>query len=648
MEGAKVDPQLSGALVKAATQAGRASLAQTLAEQGSGNLQEHVTIIKACGRKHDLRGAKQAFDRLKTSGAPLNPLIYNCLLDACIQCGDMKSAEEHFAQMKQMEYADVVSYNTLLKAYLHQNRSEEAQRLLQEMSKQGLPANRVTYNELLNAKVISKDRRGMWKLIEDMKDAGVSPNAVTCSILLKALTDHSHAADVSKTMEVLQQIDEPMDEVLFSSVIEACIRIHRLDLLSEMMRKFAKQGGLMALTAPTYGSMIKAYGQAHDVERLWELWNEMLQREVKPTAITLGCMVDALVKNSAVDSAWQLLHELLQDEHLNTLVNTVIYSTVLKGFAMSKQVNKVFEVYTEMRTREVQCNTITYNTMLDACARCSSMDRVSQILEDMKACNVEPDIITYSTIVKGYCQSGDVDRAFKVLDDMKRDGKFAPDEILYNSLMDGCAKQHRVDEALRLLSDMKESGTAPSNYTLSILVKLMGRARRLDQAFSLIEDLCAKHGFRPNIQVYTCLIQACIHNRQVDRALQLHDTMIEEAGCQPDEKLYSVLARGCLQAGFGQKAAKVIRAAYQLPGNDMAVPKWGSPSGVEWRLLEEVVSTLSSGNKAEKECANELVLHLKEYRGITAVQNSVYARVAQQAASGSPSRTYGGSRGYRN
>merc|ERR1719327_769029 len=500
LEELKPDAQLRGALMKAATQAKRDALAQTLLEQGDGDLNQHVTMIQACGRKRDLRGAKQAFDRLKQSGAPLSPLIYNCLLDACVQCGDMKGAEEYFCQMKQLSCADVVSYNTLLKSYLQQNRSEEAENLLQEMTDRGLPANRVTYNELLNAKVASKDRRGMWKLVEGMKAANVTPNAVTCSILLKALTEHSHAQDVADTMELLKQMDEPMDEVLFSSVIEACIRTRRLDLLSEMMRKYANQGGLLALTAPTYGSMIKAYGQAHDVERLWELWNEMTQRGVRPTAITLGCMVDALVKNNAVESAWKLLHTLLEDEHLNTLVNTVIYSTVLKGFAMAKQVGKVFEVYAEMRSRDVQCNTISYNTMLDACARCSSMDRVSKILENMKSSGVEPDIITYSTIVKGYCQSGDVDRAFQVLEEMKSDGKFAPDEILYNSLLDGCAKQHRVDEALRVLADMIKGGTTPSNYTLSILVKLMGRARRLDEAFSMMEDLCRTHGFRPNIQ----------------------------------------------------------------------------------------------------------------------------------------------------
>merc|ERR1719321_179403 len=400
LEETKSDAQLRSALMKAATQAKRDALAQTLLEQGDGDLNQHVTMIQACGRKRDLRGAKQAFDRLKQSGAQLSPLIYNCLLDACVQCGDMKGAEEYFGQMKQLECADVVSYNTLLKSYLHANRSDEAHRLLQEMVERGLPANRVTYNELLNAKVASKDRRGMWKLVEDMKTAAVTPNAVTCSILLKALTEHSHAADVSNTMDLLKQMDEPMDEVLFSSVIEACIRIHRLDLLSEMMRKYANQGGLLALTAPTYGSMIKAYGQAHDVERLWELWSEMTERGVRPTAITLGCMIDALVKNGCVDDAWQLLNTLLEDEQQCTLVNTVIYSTILKGFAMSKQISKVFTVYSQMRTLGVQCNTISYNTMLDACARCSNMDRVSQLLEDMKQSGVAPSNFPLSILVK--------------------------------------------------------------------------------------------------------------------------------------------------------------------------------------------------------------------------------------------------------
>merc|ERR1719378_1223572 len=116
--------------------------------------------------------------------------------------------------------------------------------------------------------------------------------------------------------------------------------------------------------------------------------------------------------------------------------------------------------------------------MIDACARCGSMDRGPSLLEDMKKTHVEPDVITYSTLVKGYCLSGDVDRAFQVLREMKQDGKYAADEILYNSLLDGCAKQNRVEKAIQLLDEMRATGVNPSNYTLSILVKLLGRARR--------------------------------------------------------------------------------------------------------------------------------------------------------------------------
>merc|ERR1719405_226001 len=236
----------------------------------------------------------------------------------------------------------------------------------------------------------------MWSVVDDMQAAGLAPSPATCSILLKALTQHSLASDVSRTMELLDMMQEPMDEVLFASVIEACIRIRQLDQLWSRIQRYVKKGGMKALTAPTYGSMIKAYGRSGNVERVWALWREMHARGVAPTAITVGCTVDALVKNGAVEEAWELVHELQQDASRSHLVNTVIYSTILKGFAAAKQISKILAVHAEMREKGVQCNTITYNTMIDACARCGTMSRVPELLENMKQSSVEPDIITYS------------------------------------------------------------------------------------------------------------------------------------------------------------------------------------------------------------------------------------------------------------
>jgi pentatricopeptide repeat protein len=332
-------------------------------------------------------------------------------------------------------------------------------------------------------------------------------------------------------------------------------------------------------------------------------------------------MTEALVRCGETRRAWDLIHKLQataeQQQHQEAAtVNTVIYSTVLKGFAAEKNIDKVFAVHDEMLKHGVPCNTITYNTMLDACAKCCTMSRAEQILRAMRATSVQPDIISYSTIVKGYCLEGDIDKALVVLKEMRADKTTEPDEITYNSFLDGCAKQHRVEEAFAALDEMEAAGVKPSNYTLSILIKLLGRVRRLNLAFTLLEDLSSKHKFRPNVQVYTCLMQACIQNRKLDRALALHDQMVL-ADCPPDEKLYTGLARGCLQLHAPQKAADVVRAAYQLHGTTLAVSKKGlAPAGVEMSIMVEVCASLRSGSKEDQAAADSLAKTMEELRGI--------------------------------
>ena len=51
------------------------------------------------------------------------------------------------------------------------------------------------------------------------------------------------------------------------------------------------------------------------------------------------------------------------------------------------------------------------------------------------------------------------------------------DKIMYNSLLGVCAEMLNVDEGLRLLDEVRAARIAPSYYTLSTMVKLLGCAR---------------------------------------------------------------------------------------------------------------------------------------------------------------------------
>merc|ERR1719329_203911 len=554
--------------------------------------------IRTCGKNGDLPGAINTFE--EESKRAQNTKLYNSIMDACIECASIEKAMEYFAEAKINGSADVISYNTAIKGYLAQGKIAAAKAVFAEISQIGLAPTIWSYHSLLNFYVVAEDRAASWSVVADMQAAGVVPTSVTCSILLKSKIETS--ADLRRVLAIVDTI-EPIDEVLFNTIADACIRSNQLHLLTKYQAKLQSQGSSVALAAPTYGAMMKAHGKSRDVKKVKDLWAEMLHLGVKPTAITLGCMVEALVANWCTADAWKLVQQMRNDEETRPLVNTVIYSTIIKGFANAKECDKVMSLYEEMRSHKIQSNTITYNTILNAFAQGGAMHRVPALLEDMKAASppVEPDIVTYSTIVKGFCNAGNLDRALKVLDDMKSVGKHAPDEVMYNSLLAGCAKEHRADDALQLLNDMKTYNVAPSNYTLSMLVKLMGRCRRINQAFTMLEDISREYGLKINIQVYTCLIQGCFNAGQPGKALALHEKILKE-GVTPDSMTYTVLVRGCVQGGLLDKAVELVKVAYGHGPNSNK----GTPPGLNAGCFDELVFALGPTTAEGKELTVEL------------------------------------------
>jgi pentatricopeptide repeat protein len=568
--------------------------------------------ISTFGKEGNLAKAVSTFNAIQESGGKANTLIYNCLLDACVECGDLAAALGYLNEMKAAGLTDVVSFNTMMKGHLSKGDFDSAFAVFEEMSASGVVPTQSAFHAILNALAQRADRVRVWQVMQRMGDAGFEANAITCSILLKTVTSSSHTQELKRILALVDRCDKPGEEGLFAVIVEACIRSRNMSLLSDRVESFAAVGDMSKLSCATYGMMIKAFGQARDIDSVWGVWRQMVGQGTLPTAITFGCMVEALVMNGRTVEAWELTNQIWGDESQRESVNTVIYSTLLKGFAMIKAHDKVTTLYDEMRERNIPRNVITYNTILNSIARCGLMDRVSELLEEMQQAEprVIPDLVTYSTIIKGYCQSGMLDKALGLFRQMQQEAGLSPDEVMFNSLLDGCAREQRLQDALGLLDEMRSAKVAPSNYTLSIICKLLGRSRRLEQAFSLVESISKEHGFTPNIHVYTCLIQACFHNRQINRAFTLHDEMVRQ-GVLPDEKMYTSMTKGCLQAGLSEKAAAVVRCAYQMPCPGGLLVAKGEPQGVESKCLKEVISALRRNSpqaaaSLEKDVQNRL------------------------------------------
>jgi len=521
--------------------------------------------------------------------------LYNAILDACIENQDEKAARRIMDKAIAAGMTDVVTHNMIVKLHCQKGDVHGAEQAMQDMRSSGTPPNGVTYNELLDGIIRTEPQRA-WAIVDDMRANRCAPTGVTCSTLLKGVGKGSKATDLDRVLQLLTQIDDDADEVLFGSIIEACVRTGRTDLLCQQLKRHRWRRRVLVTDVHTFGSLIRAYGVVADIDAAWDTWRQMRANKILPTSITLGCMVEALASNDQVQAAYDLMRDCFNNEEIRPVVNSVVCCSVLKGFCNERKFDRAFALYEEMLAEKIEISIVCFNVLVDTCVRSSEMGRIEGLLKAMTNQGIEPNVITYSTILKGYCLDGRLDKAFKILEDMKKSTQVSPDEITYNTLIDGCARNCLWDRGMLLLKEMEDAGVQPSNFTLAVLVKLANRSKRFEQAFELCKDLSQTYNFRLNVHVYNNLMQACTGSNQMQRALKIFGDVFEN-GIQPDSRSYTILLRGCVSHGMRHDAAGLLRAAFGLRGAHVQVgkfkpsllrPKGGLSPNIVCEILEGI------------------------------------------------------------
>jgi pentatricopeptide repeat protein len=590
-------------LVKLAAQSGALrDLTQLLARLGlmasHGCFSKALDLVLAESAAQQDKSLFNEAERLaRTSGVKFTAATYQALIKGTSLCGAPEDAKQFLKEAQSEGMADIGTYITYMKGLLKSQKpwgnSREVHRVMETMRMAGMQPSTIAFNGLLSTTAPS-NADSVWSLFDEMKAFNVKPDQVTCSILLKSISPKSKPSHLDDVIASLEVLDGEMDEVLLGSVVEACLRVGRADLLTPFLKKLRTSNQLKVKGAHTYGSIIRAYGYVHDIRGAWATWCEMKKNHVTPISVTLGCMVEALVTSGDVEAGYELIQDMLQDEKTAPLVNAVIYGSIVKGFSHTKCFSRVWEVYGEMVAQKLQFSMVTFNTLIDACARSGELGRIPSLLKDIDAQGLKLGIVTYSAILKGYCQSNRLDEAFELLEGMRRTAKLEPDEIMYNSLLDGCARQGLYDRGMSVLEKMQQSGIRPSNFTLSVLVKMANRAKRLDQAFEICKDLSSKYGFRLNVHVFANLVQACINHHDLPRAMGVLERMLQER-VRPDVRTYTLLLRAFIEARKPQDAAGLLRAALGISQPHPQVAKIAGAAQLQGGLPGDLVSEIVLG-----------------------------------------------------
>ncbi|CAK9012132.1 unnamed protein product [Durusdinium trenchii] len=584
-----IDGRTKHCLLSAANTLNRQDIAEELSEDPT----KGVAMVRGWSKNNDIDGVLSLLD----GPGKLPSTAWNIALDTCVENGELEKAKMLAKRMKDAGVMDAVSYNTLIKAYVRHNLFDQACALLLTMRQDPthMP-NTVTYHELISALLKTgkeNHRTRAWELVNEMKEDQVMPNKALVSNLLRSLRSKSHSSEINRAMQLVETIQHQVDEGLLCTVLEAGVRVGKVQLVQKKLKCFHGEDAecpVKITGAHSFGSLIKAYGFVKDVAGAWNCWREMSMQHLKPTNITLGCMVEAVASNGDVDGAHELIQRLLEDKETKTQVNAVIYGSILKGFSRKKRMDRVWDAFNEMKIHGITPTLMTFNAIMDGCVRNEEMSKVTELVQEMRQYGLEPNLITHSTMIKGFCASGDMQSAFAIFEQLQK-GPESPDEVVYNTLLDGCLKAGMADEGEQLLEAMMAQGLPPSIYTLSVVVKLLANAKRLDKAFRLAETASARFRFRLGAQLQTALLQACISCRAFERGARFY-LKTHKDRLSADKKICQTILRGLLSSGKAELAGEVLRSLLGLNSTSEEVIQHRATQEIDEALVAEVLNAL--------------------------------------------------------
>ncbi|XP_057429894.1 pentatricopeptide repeat-containing protein At4g16390, chloroplastic-like [Lotus japonicus] len=438
----------------------------------------------------------------------------------------------------------------------------------------------------------------------------VNPRSPRAKQLLKKsyAATSSPLEKLAKSLDSCNPTEQQVSEMLVKGLGENVTEREAMIVLDNMVNpetallafEYFKQKIKPARHVVLYNVTLKLFREIKDFGRAEKLFDEMLQRGVKPNLITfstlVACASTCSVPHKAVEWFEKMpSFECEPDDNLSASmiyvyarignvdmalslydraktekwrVDTVAFSALIKMYGMSGNYDACLSVYSDMKVLGAKPNMVTYNNLLYAMGRAKRARDAKTIYEEMVKNGFSPNWPTYAALLQAYCRARCSEDALSVYKEMKEKGKDV-DKVLYNMLFDMCAHFGNADEAMKIFADMKSSGDCqPDNFTYTSLINMYSCMGKVTEAEALLNEMI-RCGFEPNILALTSLVHLYGKAKRADDVVKIFNQLLD-LGISPDDRFCDCLLYVATQIPRQEELGKITACI------EKAKPKLGS------------------------------------------------------------------------
>ncbi|XP_074339780.1 pentatricopeptide repeat-containing protein At1g04840 [Apium graveolens] len=459
-----------------------------------------VSLIHACKNTHQLKPLHAHIIRLHLSS---NSWVVTQLISFCSLNNSISYA---FSIFNHFSNPNLFVYNSIIRALEQNFMFEGCVSCFVGMLRRNVRPNNLTYPSVLKS-IAEKGEMGVAKMV--------------------------HCDVVKRGVEI--------EGFVRVSLIDMYVKVDLLGYALQVFDELCERDNVLV-----WNVLINGCCKVGDLGKAVELFEAMPERKVG----SWNCLINGFMVKGEVDVAEYYFYNMPER-------NVVTWTTMVSGFLREGQFKKALAMFSRMLVEGVMPNELTIVLALSACSKAGALDNgvrihsyawtsgfrmaidVGNALIDMYAkCGLiesakqvfsmtkNKDLRTWTAMIWGWAIHGCFEQALRYFDEMKLSG-LKPDKVVFLAVLTACSHAGQVEWGLYYFDSLVfEYSIIPTIKHYAVVVDLFGRAGRLDEALSFIENM----PLEPDLVMWGALFSACRAHKNIEMAeyvcqhiLQLED-----------------------------------------------------------------------------------------------------------------------------
>ncbi|KAL9295960.1 Pentatricopeptide repeat-containing protein chloroplastic [Arabidopsis thaliana] len=479
-----------------------------------------VSALTACdGFSYAKLGKEIHASVLKSSTHSSELYVCNALIAMYTRCGKMPQAERI---LRQMNNADVVTWNSLIKGYVQNLMYKEALEFFSDMIAAGHKSDEVSMTSIiaasgrlsnllagmeLHAYVIKHGWDSNLQVGNTLIDMYSKCN-LTCYMGRAFLRMHDkdliswttviagyaqndcHVEALELFRDVAKKRME-IDEMILGSILRASSVLKSMLIVKEIHCHILRKG---LLDTVIQNELVDVYGKCRNMGYATRVFESIKGKDV----VSWTSMISSSALNGNESEAVELFRRMVET---GLSADSVALLCILSAAASLSALNKGREIHCYLLRKGFCLEGSIAVAVVDMYACCGDLQSAKAVFDRIE----RKGLLQYTSMINAYGMHGCGKAAVELFDKMRHEN-VSPDHISFLALLYACSHAGLLDEGrgfLKIMEHEYELEPWPEHYVC--LVDMLGRANCVVEAFEFVKMMKTE----PTAEVWCALLAAC-------------------------------------------------------------------------------------------------------------------------------------------